>query len=267
MDTIDHAIALQKKIDKLIAKIVATDGAGQSELLGELNAILIRMPKPTSKVCLQIAEAIIKVYQDQGFLEGEMYGGRSGDEAILNYYQRILQNLPGDVIRAYTKLNDEVINMLTRGDITSKQAVDVITNASDYRGLTVVHNGRNYQFDKLIASHVRNQLREATNRASDDIASMLNTNIFQVDSHAGARPLCAQDQGKLFSDKSGTYVDINDNKHRVYAWYESTMGNPAGLFGVNCRHVKYPMVPGFSIPSKEDPMLKVIKKNQNKVDK
>lgn len=268
MDAVNHAILLQKQIDKLIIDIVSADGLGQSELVRRLNKILKDMPKVSSEVCNNIANALLKIYQDQGFLEGEMYGGRSGDEEILNYYNRILSLLPKATIDAYNRLNNEVINMLSKGDVTTKQAVDILVNASDYRGLTIKSpsSGRNYKFETLIAMHVRNQLREATNHASDDIADMLGTNVFQVDSHAGARPKCALDQGKLYSDYGGTFEDINANKYPVYPWSITSIGQPDGLFGINCRHIKYPMVQGFSIPSKEDPMLKVIKQNQKKIN-
>lgn len=266
MDTVAHAVELQKRIDELLIKIVKTKGAGQSQLVGELNKILRSMPKPSSKVCEDIARTLADTYKKQGFLAEDDYAGRFGDENILKFYDRMLKHLPRDVLRAYHELNNAVINMVARGDITQAQAVDILTNAAGYRGVTVVtKSGRKFKFETLVAMQVRNELREATNHAAEDIATMLGTNIYQVDSHIGARPLCSLDQGKLFSDTRGTFQDLNGNLYPVYAWFDSTMGDPAGLFGVNCRHIKYPMVQGFSMPSREDPMLKVIKRNQRKV--
>lgn len=55
--------------------------------------------------------------------------------------------------------------------------------------------------------------------------------LIEISSHAGARPLCAEYQGQIFS-KSG--------KHPRYkALSDTSYGEPAGLFGINCRHIFY----------------------------
>ena len=62
--------------------------------------------------------------------------------------------------------------------------------------------------------------------------------LIEVDSHAGARPKCAKDQGKIF-DRA--------NKSMKYPhWNTSSYGEPDGILGINCGHHIYPYVEGVS---------------------
>lgn len=72
--------------------------------------------------------------------------------------------------------------------------------------------------------------------------------LYQVSHHDGARPLCYPWQGKVIS-KDDNVRDVYDeagNKVHVYAQSETSYGEPAGLFGINCGHYPIPFIPGFS---------------------
>lgn len=74
--------------------------------------------------------------------------------------------------------------------------------------------------------------------------------VFQVSSHPGARPLCYPYQGKFFSwgGGPGEFTDGAGHKHQYDNIANSSYGEPAGLFGINCGHHPIPMIPGFSYP-------------------
>ena len=80
--------------------------------------------------------------------------------------------------------------------------------------------------------------------------------IFQVSSHPGARPLCYPYQGLFFSWNSGpgTFIDGAGQTQHYDNINDSSYGEPAGLFGINCGHHPIPMIPGFSYPQ-EGPVL------------
>lgn len=80
------------------------------------------------------------------------------------------------------------------------------------------------------------------------------SDVFQVSAHAGARPLCYPYQGKLYSwGASGGTIRLGDGKtYRFEPIGTTSYGEPAGLFGINCGHVPYPMIAGVSEPVKED---------------
>lgn len=74
--------------------------------------------------------------------------------------------------------------------------------------------------------------------------------IFQVSSHPGARPLCYPYQGLFFSwsEGPGEFVDGAGQLQHFENISQSSYGEPAGLFGINCGHHPIPIVPGFSRP-------------------
>lgn len=77
----------------------------------------------------------------------------------------------------------------------------------------------------------------------------MRVNLIQIDSHSGARPKCAKDQGKIFdlNNESGYTEDLNGRKIRYYPWNSSSYGEPDGILGINCGHHKYPFIPGVNI--------------------
>lgn len=63
--------------------------------------------------------------------------------------------------------------------------------------------------------------------------------LVQVDSHSGARPKCARDQGKIF--------DRSNRSTKYPHWNTSSYGEPDGLLGINCGHHIYPYIEGVNI--------------------
>ena len=80
------------------------------------------------------------------------------------------------------------------------------------------------------------------------------TDVFQVSSHAGARPLCYPYQGKFYSwsGRSGEITLGDGKKYPFEPISVTSYGEPAGLFGINCGHVPYPMINNVSEPIQED---------------
>lgn len=63
--------------------------------------------------------------------------------------------------------------------------------------------------------------------------------LIEVDSHAGARPKCARDQGKIF--------DRANKSNKYPHWNTSSYGEPDGILGINCRHHIYPYIEVVSV--------------------
>ncbi len=64
-------------------------------------------------------------------------------------------------------------------------------------------------------------------------------NLVEVDSHSGARPKCARDQGKIF--------DRTNKSIKYPHWNSSSYGEPDGLLGINCGHHIWPYIEGVNI--------------------
>lgn len=149
--------------------------------------------------------------------------------------QKILNAAAGSAVTGVETLNS-----------ATRQAVErMIAN-----GLTgfVDHGGHKWRPEAYVMMDVRTTVCNAARQASFDRCEDYGSDIIQVDAHAGARPLCYPWQGKLISmkDFSRDVEDIDGNKVHVYALHETSYGEPAGLFGVNCRHFGTPFIPGFS---------------------
>lgn len=92
-------------------------------------------------------------------------------------------------------------------------------------------------------AYVNMAMRSTSNTMAAEIqmarADDYGINLVEVDSHSGARPKCARDQGKIF-DRA--------NKSTKYPhWKTSSYGEPDGLLGINCRHHIFPYMEGISI--------------------
>lgn len=92
-------------------------------------------------------------------------------------------------------------------------------------------------------AYVNMAMRSTSNTMAAEIqmarADDFGIDLVEVDSHSGARPKCARDQGKIFdrSNKSDKYPH----------WNTSSYGEPDGLLGINCGHHIYPFIEGVSI--------------------
>ena len=77
-----------------------------------------------------------------------------------------------------------------------------------------------------------------------------DSDIFQVSTHAGARPLCYPYQGRFFTwgTEGGTFTDGSGHRHQYRPISETSYGQPAGLFGINCGHYPLPQIPQVTIP-------------------
>lgn len=98
--------------------------------------------------------------------------------------------------------------------------------------------GRQWSPEAYVNMDVRTTCSNTAHEAQFSRMNDYDIDLLEVDSHAGARPKCALDQGRIFS-KSG--------KNRKYpAWKTSSYGEPDGILGINCGHHIYPFIEGVS---------------------
>ena len=110
--------------------------------------------------------------------------------------------------------------------------------------------GHHWSPEAYINMDIRTTVHNAAIQAQRTRAGEYGVETFQISSHAGARPLCAPYQGWICSwDGAGGVVhDLYGKEYQVHSINETSYGEAAGLFGVNCGHYKIPFIPGFSKP-------------------
>lgn len=110
-------------------------------------------------------------------------------------------------------------------------------------------SGREWSPEAYINMDIRTTSSNVAHQSQFDRMNDYGIDLIQTSSHAGARPKCAKDQGKIFNrnGSGGETTDLHGNKIRYYAWKDSSYGEPDGILGINCGHHIYPFVPGVSI--------------------
>ncbi len=117
-------------------------------------------------------------------------------------------------------------------------------------GLTgfVDHGGHKWQPETYVAMDIRTTVFNTARAAVWERSEQYGEDLYQVSSHNGARPLCYPWQAKVISrtDTVRTVYDFEGNEVQVHAQSETSYGQPAGLFGINCKHYPMTFIPGIS---------------------
>ena len=164
-------------------------------------------------------------------------------------YRSTVSDIVARVQRTQTIVNTAAGEVVTGTSAWNTAMHDAVQKMVD-NGLTgfVDHAGRHWSPEAYVAMDVRTTLHNTANAAIWERADEYGADIYQVSSHNGARPLCFPWQAKLIS-RTNTPRDVPDldgNMVHVYAEYETSKGEPAGLFGINCGHYPMTFIPGFS---------------------
>ena len=261
-------LAQMGQVNKETADIIAGSLAGADEALkGVLTAAITEALKGEEPKLRKAAEK--GLLQGAGFIPPEVSPNQM--QAFRYYYRQSADrlNLVNTVMlestqAAYTATVADIVSKVnTTQSILNTAAGEVVTGVSTWNqavrtsvqkmvsnGLTgfVDHGGHHWSPEAYVAMDVRttvfNTAREAVWERNEDYGN----DLYQVSSHNGARPLCYPWQGKVISrtDYVREVEDLDGNPVTVIAQSETSYGEAAGLFGVNCRHYPMTFIPGFS---------------------
>lgn len=170
---------------------------------------------------------------------------------MLHKAQEAFKNL----VQATASEAIEIMNHNTSSAVTGAeargQALRKTIKAFNDKGVTgfVDKRGRNWTPEAYVNMCMRTTAGSVANEIQAARCKDMGVNLIQIDAHAGARPKCAKDQGKIFdlNDGSGYTEDVRGKKIQYYPWKSSSYGEPDGLLGINCGHHKYPFIPGVNV--------------------
>ena len=153
----------------------------------------------------------------------------------LQQTQRILNEETGMVVSGVDSFNTAVGNAVKR--MVKNELTGFVDRANHH-----------WTPEAYTAMDIRTTVMNTSRAAVWERQEQYGSDLYQVSWHDGARPLCYPWQGKVISreDYARDVVDENGNPVHVYAQSETTYGEPAGLFGINCGHYPIPFIPGFS---------------------
>lgn len=219
----------------------------QHKLYKDIKQLIKQYPKNRSTTCQALADTLADVYIEKGLLGAGLIDSEAFDKLIEERYTYMLDKLPKEAMKAFKETKSVILKLAYNNDLSVDQAINYYITQSTFKGLYVRDGAnRRYRFKDMFKRLLRDTMKDSTRDACDQLADELGTDIFQISSHANPRPKCALVEKKLVSNKRGTYKDLKGKKHKVIAWSDTSVGQGDGLFGYNCRHIKYPMVPGVS---------------------
>ena len=156
-------------------------------------------------------------------------------------YSRLVQNITSTSAEIAQK--QDFIDILNKnatsaiiGAESRQQAVRKCIREFNERGIPafVDKRGREWTPEAYVSMAVRTTASQVAAEVQMARCDDCGVDLVEVDSHSGARPKCARDQGKIF-DRA--------NKSTKYPhWNTSSYGEPDGLLGINCGHHIHPYI-------------------------
>lgn len=141
----------------------------------------------------------------------------------------------------YLNILNANMALVITGAESRQQALETTIKEFNEKGIPAFIDKRGREWTP--EAYVNMAMRSTSNTCAAKIqfarCEDYGVDLVEVDSHSGARPKCARDQGKIFdrANKSDKYPH----------WNTSSYGEPDGLLGVNCGHHIYPYIEGVSI--------------------
>ena len=172
---------------------------------------------------------------------------------MLESTQKAYQATVSDIVTRMSATQD-ILNIATgevvTGVSTMNQAIRQGVQKMVENGITgfVDHGGHHWSPEAYVTMDVRTTMANTAREAVFERNEQYGNDLYQVSWHDGARPLCYPWQGKVISrdNASREVTDDEGNTVHVYAQTDTSYGEPAGLFGINCGHYPIPFIPGFS---------------------
>ena len=172
--------------------------------------------------------------------------------AVTNTVQWINQAMSTEQVRAAQGILNAATTAVEIGSETRLQALRRAISEMADNGIYgfVDRAGRHWSPEAYINMDIRTTVHNAAIQSVRNRQQDYGSNIFQVSTHPGARPLCYPYQGKFFTwgSEGGTFTDGDGNRHSYKPISSTSYGQAAGLFGINCGHYPMPQIPGVTIP-------------------
>ena len=180
--------------------------------------------------------------------------------ATKDYEQKLIEKLMSasnaeelgeQLAKVQKALNTATSSVLVGAEARTEALSRVVKQLAD-EGITgyIDAGGHHWSPEAYMNMDIRTTIHNTAIQAQIERAAEYGVQTFQISSHSGARPLCAPYQGKFYSwdGSEGTITDLDGHEF----WYESiqntSYGEPAGIFGINCGHFPQTFVDGYSIP-------------------
>lgn len=207
----------------------------------------------TSATTSPLMRQMVQGYVDQAVDTLNMVNSTMLESTIRAYQQAIQTAVNEAMVQEAKEILEAGALEVVTGQETKVRAIRKAMDQMARAGIPGFYDsrGRAWSPDGYVAMVIRTTSHNAAIKAVQNRQMEYGGgDIFQVSSHPGARPLCYPYQGKFFSWSSGPgeFTDGSGKTQHYDNINDSSYGEPAGLFGINCGHHPIPMIPGYSYP-------------------
>lgn len=247
---------------KILYESLAGEDAVLQEILTEAIASSIEKVEPELRKAAEAGlltgnpEPVLSPNQTQAF---SAYYKQSADklnlvnstmlQSTMDIYQGTVSDITNRMQKALSILNEET-GQVVSGVTAMNQAIREGVRRMVDNGITgfIDSAGHRWTPETYVNMDIRTTLANTGRAAVFEQMESFGDDLYCVSWHDGARPLCYPWQGKVISrsDWTGEVEDLDGNKVHVYRQSDTSYGEAAGLFGVNCGHYPMPFIPGMS---------------------
>ena len=171
-------------------------------------------------------------------------------ESTKQAYQATVSDIVARVQATQTALDIGTGEVVTGVSSWNSAMVHSI-NRLKQNGITgfIDHGGHHWSAEAYTSMDIRTTVANTARAAVWETNADFGNDLYIVSYHDGARPLCYPYQNKVISanNRFGVTYDLDGNEIPFIAQSATTYGQPAGLFGINCKHYPTPFIPGVSI--------------------
>lgn len=172
--------------------------------------------------------------------------------AVTNTVQWINQAMSAEQVGTAQGILNAATTAVEVGSETRLQALRRAISQMADNGIYgfVDRAGRHWSPEAYVNMDIRTTVHNAAIQSVRNRQQDYGSEIFQVSTHPGARPLCYPYQGKFYTwgSEGGTFTDGDGSRHTYKPISSTSYGQAAGLFGINCGHYPMPQIPGVTIP-------------------
>lgn len=197
------------------------------------------------------AQAVLQSYYDQAEEKLNLVNTVMLQSSLDQYRAVIANTITYEAqLSAAQKILNESTGEVLMGAATQQQAMRRAVKRMANEGLTgyVDRGGHHWTPEAYVAMDIRTTVTNTAHQATWARCDEYGSDLIMVSTKAAARPLCYPWQGKVLSraNHARDVTDLDGNTIHVYAMNETSYGQPAGLFGINCGHFSSPFFPGLS---------------------
>ena len=257
--TAENAEIINRWIKKIPEAMRETMEETRAAALDKLEAQLERAAE-AGYVTPPLADSTVQVFQDLAQQASDRLNlvNTTMLESSLEQYQKAIE-LTADLMQRAANTQaalNEAAASVASGVETRTAAMQRAIARIAAEGLTGFYDraGRSWSPEAYVNMDIRTTVHNAAIEAVKSRMADYNTSVFQISSHAGARPGCYPYQGWFCSwDNTSGQIELGDGSVVSYRPIKDTSyGEPAGIFGINCGHYPIPIIPGLTIPHGAD---------------